>query len=172
MTEEEKEKIKQVNLDKAKNNFKWVIPIMSLIMIINCSSIILKEVNIPIYITISLVVFGIITFIVLILGKVFIEKKDEVKAKLFIMYAIIPLIMTCICDIIYGICDMNQNYSSDISRYDADIEYYFISVILEIICIILIKKVIVNLSKANDPIEYKESTDWFYERYNDDDQNK
>ena len=42
--------------------------------------------------------------------------------------------------------------------------YYWMEILLLLymMMLLLINK---NLSKANDPIKYKESTDWFYERY-------
>ena len=81
MTEEEKEKIKEVNLDKAKNNLKWIILQIAYVTIMNCLTIHPNRVEIPVYITIISAVFAILTFIGIILGRIFIERKDETKAK-------------------------------------------------------------------------------------------
>lgn len=46
--------------------------------------------------------------------------------------------------------------------------YYFWGEILSILYLSIMFAINNDLSKADNPIKYKESTDWFYETYEDD----
>ena len=159
MTEEEKEKIKRVNMDKAKNNIKWPIVLMIIITIVDCIPVILKEVNIA-------VEFAIISDILLILVRIFIAMDNDVEAKVSIIYAIVTVVTTLICDIIFDINFLCKNFSY-LVRIDTEIYIFYMREFITVECIRKIIKVKKNLSKANNPIANKENTDWFYERYED-----
>ena len=109
------------------------------------------------------VIFEAISFILLLIAIVFMKKYDEVTSKIFSILAIIPVGWILIYDFITYVTAITDEWEFITFGYD----YYCVELIL-IVYIVILLAIIKDLSKAKDPITYKESTDWFYETYEGD----
>lgn len=153
MTDEEKNFIKKINIDKAINKTKFTIILIVVSILTYVIPIFLRVLDFGIF-------FEIISLIFLIISRNYMLKYDEVKAKKYIICSLIPIGWLLIYDFIIFITSMKNLVDVIFLGYN----YYWMEILLLLymMMLLLINK---NLSKANDPIKYKESTDWFYESY-------
>lgn len=151
MKEKEKKFVKEVNIDKAK---KKVIPAIVLI-IINLLTYILPLIF-------GRFDFGLIfegaSFIFLLISRFYMSLYDEVRAKKYIICSIASIGWILVYDFI-KLCSYVSN-GIDLAFLGYDYIFFELFLILYIITLFAINK---DLSKADNPIKYRESTDWFYE---------
>lgn len=152
MTDNEKEFVKKVNIDKAKN--KTVVCII--LTIINLCSYVLPLMFGDFDFG---MVFEILTLVFIFMARHYMSNYDEDRSKRFTIFAMIPIGWLLIFDLI-----TIMSYVSDV------IDFTFLGLdfilqegftILDLIILFAINK---DLRKADNPEKYKESTDWFYER--------
>ena len=157
MTDEERNFIIKVNVDKAKN--KTILPILLIIISIltYVFPLIVGEFDFGI-------VFEVISLIFLIIGRNYMNKYDETKSKKFIICAMIPVGWMLIYDIIVFISSISDIVDFLFLGYD-----YLCGEILSILYMIMLFAINKDLAKADNPVKYKESTDWFYEKYEEKD---
>lgn len=151
MPDEEKEFIKKVNIDKAKN--KTIVPI--LLMILSILTYILPlmygEFDFGI-------VFESISLVFLLIARSYMSKYDEIRSKRYIICSMVAIGWILIYDVIL-LCSYAQDVVNlDLLGYD-----FYLGEIFSIMYLIILFAINRDLSKANNPIKYKESTDWFYE---------
>ena len=150
MTSEEKEFIKKINIDKAN---VIILPAIGLLALSICTYIIpLLLGNFDFGI-----IFEIISLISMLFTKHFINKYNENLSKTFIMVSIASLGWIIIYDVFIYLADPYF-----IMPYDI----YFLFDLLPIIVLLLQFRIYKNISKADNPEKYKESTDWYYENIN------
>lgn len=155
MEDSEKEFIKRVNLDKAKN--KTIVPII--LMVISILT------YIP-YLIIGEFDFGIIfeiaSMVLLIVARIYMSNYDESRAKRYLTCSIVSIVWILIYDLITVFSSAQDVVDLVFFSY----MYYFgeIVLIVYLISLFAINRI---LSKADNPEKYKESTDWFYEKYED-----
>lgn len=155
MSDEEKEFIKKVNIDKAKIK---VIPAIILI-IINLSTyiepLIYGEYDFGI-------IFEIASFVFLIIARISMGKYDETLSKRYIIISIFAVVWLLIYDLLVSLTTFTGilDFLCNIIIY---VGYEWI-LVLYLSSLFAINH---DLNKANNPIKYKESTDWFYERYDE-----
>ena len=156
MTENEKEFAVRVNVDKAKNKSK-----VSLLFII--ISILTYVEPLVIYNEFDFgIIFEITSLIFLIVGRKYMEKYDEISSKRCINCAILLIVILWIFDVIRLISSIKKIEDIVFLGYS-----YFFGEWLLILYVMTLFVVNRKLAKADNPIKYKESTDWFYEQYED-----
>lgn len=153
MTEEEKNFIKKINIDKAIGKTKFTIILIVVSILTYVIPIFLGVLDFGIF-------FEIISLIFLIISRNYMLKYDDVKAKKYIICSLIPIGWLLIYDFIIFITSMRNLI--DVIFLGYNYHWMEILLILYMMMLLLINK---NLAKAQDPIKYKESTDWFYESY-------
>lgn len=152
MTDNEKEFVKNVNIDKAKN--KTVICIFLTIISLLSYVVPLMFGNFDFG-----MVFEILTLVFIFMARHYMSKYNEDRSKRFTIFAMIPIGWLLIYDLI-----TIMSYVSDVLDFtflglDFILQEGF--TILDLIILFAINK---DLRKADNPEKYKESTDWFYER--------
>ena len=153
MSEEEKEFIKKVNIDKAKNKTIAPILLMSLSLLTYVIPLLYGQFDFGI-------TFEIISFVFLFVARNYMAKYDESRAKRYIICAIVAIGWILIYDMILLCTSMKDIIYLASLGYD-----YFFGEIFSILYLILLFAINKDLSKADNPTKYKESTDWFYEKY-------
>lgn len=153
MKDEEKEFIKKVNVDKANN--KTIVPIVLIILSLLTYVIpfILGEFDFGI-------IFEMASLIFLLIARNYMSKYDEARAKRYIICSMVSIGWILIYDIILFCASAQDIIDVAFLGYD-----YFFSEILSILYLIMLFAINKDLSKADNPTKYKESTDWFYEKY-------
>ena len=153
MTDEEKEFIIKVNIDQANN--KTMIPIVLIVISIltYIFPLTLGEFDFGI-------VFEIISLLFLIIARNYMNKYDEIRSKRYIICAMIPIGWLLIYDLIIFLTSIKNIEDLIVLGYD-----YFFGEILSIVYMIILFAINRDLAKADNPVKYKESTDWFYEKY-------
>lgn len=153
MSDEEKEFIKKVNVDKAKN--KTIAPI--LLMILSILTYVLPlmygEFDFGI-------VFEIISLVFLLIARSYMSKYDEIRSKRYVICSMVSIGWILIYDVILLCSYVQDIVDLALSGYD----FYF-GEFFSILYLIILFAINKDLSKADNPIKYKESTDWFYETY-------
>lgn len=153
MEDKEKEFIRKVNIDKAKN--KTIVAIF--IMIISLGTYVIPllfgEFDFGI-------IFESISLTSLIIARSYMSKYDEARAKRYIICSMLLIGWILLYDIIL-LCVSIQD-GLDLAFLGLD---YFSIEIFSILYIIILFKINKDLSKADNPERYKESTDWFYENH-------
>lgn len=159
MTDKEKEFIKEVNIDKAKKKTIAPMVFIGISLLTYVVPFLLGEFDFGILFEIASLVF-------LILSRNYMSQYDETRAKRYIICSIVSIGWILIYDIIL-LCVSIQN-AIDVAflGYDYLLGEFFL--ILYLIILFAINK---DLSKADNPEKYKESTDWFYEKYENDEKN-
>ena len=132
MTDEEREFVRKVNIDKANNKTGIAIVLIVLSILTYIVPLVFGEFDFGI-------IFEGISLIFLLIAKMYMSEYNEVSSKKYIVCSLVAIGWI--------------SYSG--------IRTWEIFTILYIIRLFAINK---NLSKADNPIKYKESTDWFYER--------
>ncbi len=153
MEEKEKKFIKEINVDKAKNQTNLpilliVISIMTYIIPLMCGEFDFG------------IVFEIISLIFLIIARNYMSKYDEIRAKRYIIYSMVAIGWIFIYDIICMIPYIQDIVDLTIWGYN-----FFSGEVFTILYLIILFSINKYLSKADNPEMYKESTDWFYEKY-------
>lgn len=153
MSDEEKEFIKKVNVDKAKNKTKIPIVLMILSLLTYVMPLMYGEFDFGI-------VFEIISLVFLLIARSYMSKYDEIRSKRYIICSMVAIGWILIYDVIL-LCSYVQDVV-DLALLGYDFYFGEIFSILYLIILFAINR---DLSKADNPIKYKESTDWFYETY-------
>ena len=157
MNDTEKEFIKNVNIDKAKNK---TIPCIALIILSLFSYVlplILGDFDFGI-------VFEILTLVFIFIARSYMSKYDEERSKRFTIFAMIPIGWLLIYDLITIL-----SYFSNILDFTfLGLDFIFQDVFIILVLVILFEAN-KDLRKADNPEKYKESTDWFYERLDEKD---
>ena len=159
MTDKEKEFIREVNIDKAKKKTIAPMVFIGISLLTYVMPLMWGEFDFGILFEVASLVF-------LILARNYMSQYDETRAKRYIICSIVSIGWILIYDIVL-LCVSIQN-AIDVAflGYDYLLGEFFL--ILYLIILFAINK---DLSKADNPEKYKESTDWFYEKYEDDEKN-
>lgn len=157
MSEEEKDFIKKVNIDKAKNKTRVSILLIVVSLLTYIVPLICGEFDFGI-------VFEIISLFFLLVARNYMSKYDESKAKRYIICSMLSIGWILIYDIIVFVASIEDIVDLAFLGYD-----YFFGEILSILYLILLFAINRDLAKADNPVKYKENTDWFYERYEEKD---
>ena len=152
MTDEEKEFAIKVNVDKAKN--KTIAPIILIIISIltYVFPLIMGEFDFGI-------VFEVTSLAFLLIARHYMNEYDEIRSKRYIICAMIPIGWILIYDIIVFLSYIEDIVDLLFLGYD-----YFFGEILSILYMIILFSINIDLAKADNPVKYKESTDWFFEK--------
>ncbi len=153
MEDKEKEFIKKVNIDKAKNKTSVSILLMIISILTYVVPLMYGEFDFGI-------VFEIISLVFLLIARNYMSKYDEIRSKRYVIFSMVAIGWILIYDIML-LCSYIQDIA-DLALLGYDFYFGEIFSILYFIILIAINK---DLSKANDSTKYKESTDWFYEKY-------
>ena len=157
MSDEEKEFIKKVNIDKAKN--KTILPIVLIIL-----SILTYVLPFIIYGEFDFgVVFESISLAFLLLARSYMSRYDEIRSKRYVSCSMLAIGWILIYDFMI-ICSYIQD-ALDLSLLGYEFLFIELCLILYLIILFAINR---DLSKADNPVKYKESTDWFYETHKTD----
>lgn len=106
------------------------------------------------------IIFEIISLLFLLVARSYISKYDEIRSKRYIICAIASIGWILIYDVILFCSYVKNIVYLTLVGYDFYIGEFFL--IMYLIILFAINK---DLSKADNPSKYKESTDWFYEKY-------
>ena len=112
------------------------------------------------------ILFEVASLVFLILARNYMSQYDETRAKRYIICSIVSIGWILIYDIILLCVSIQDAIDVAFLGYDYLLGEFFL--ILYLIILFAINK---DLSKADNPEKYKESTDWFYERYESDEKN-
>lgn len=157
MTEDEKIFIKKINIDKARN--KTIVPIILMIISIltYVMPLIFGEFDFGI-------IFEIVSLVFLLIARNYMSKYDEIRSKRYIICSMVSIGWILIFDIIIFISSIQDIVDLAFVGYD-----YFFGEIFSILYLMILFAINKDLSKADNPDKYKESTDWFYERLDEKD---
>lgn len=145
-----------MNIDKAKNKAKVALGIIILSLLTYVIGFWYGEFDFGL-------IFEVISLVFLIVAIIYISKYDEIRAKRYIICSMLAIGWILVYDIIIFFISIKNIEDLVILMY-----YYFWGEILSILYLSIMFAINNDLSKADDPIKYKESTDWFYETYEDD----
>lgn len=152
MEEKEKDFIKKVNIDKAKN--KTIAPILLIVISIMTYIVplIYGEFDFGI-------VFEIASLIFLIIARKYMSKYDEIRSKRYIICSLVAIGWIFIYDIMFIFLSIK-----DIAHLFFVVDDFFFGELFTILYLSILFEINKDLSKADNPEKYKESTDWFYEK--------
>lgn len=153
MIDKEEEFVKNVNIDKAKNQTNLPILLISISILTYVIPLFWGEFDFGI-------IFEIASLVILLIARNFMSSYNEIWSKRFVVCAIFLIVWILVYDILFLFSYMESIYDLFIISYI----YIFREMIL-ILYVIMLFRVNRSLSKADNPAEYKESTDWFYEQY-------
>ena len=157
MTDNEKEFVKNVNIDKAKNKTIACILLTIISLLSYLVPLMFGDFDFG-------MIFEILTLVFIFIARYYMSEYDEERSKRFTIFAMIPIGWLLIYDLITIL-----PYVSNI----LDFTFLGLSFVLQEICIILDLIILFainkDLRKADNPEKYKESTDWFYERLDEKD---
>lgn len=153
MSDEEKEFIKKINVDKAKNKTIAPIVLMLISLLTYVIPLIYGEFDFGI-------VFEIISLVFLLIARSYMSNYDEIRAKRYVICSMVSIGWILIYDIIILCSSIQDVVDLAFLSYD-----YFFAEMFSILYLIILFTINMDLSKADNPIKYKESTDWFYEKY-------
>ncbi len=149
MDDGEKDFIKKVNIDKANNKTRLAIVLIVLSILTYILPLAFGEFDFGI-------IFEGISLIFLLIAKMYMSQYNETSSKRYIVCALVSIGWILIYDVISY---MNNDINLIFLGYD-----YFFGEIFTILYIMRLFQINKNLTKADNPIKYKESTDWFYEK--------
>ena len=155
MTDKEREFIKEVNIDKAKKKTIAPMVFIGISLLTYVMPLMWGEFDFGILFEVASLVF-------LILARNYMSQYDETRAKRYIICSIVSIGWILIYDIILLCVSIQDAIDVAFLGYDYLLGEFFL--ILYLIILFAINK---DLSKADNPEKYKESTDWFYEKYED-----
>lgn len=153
MTDKEKEFIKKINVDKAKNKASASMLLIIISLLTYVIPLIYGEFDFGI-------IFEIVSLVFLVMAKSYMTKYDDIKAKRYIICSMIAIGWILIYDIILLCATMEDIVDLAFLGYD-----YFFGEGVTILYVSTLFAINRDLSKADNPERYKESTDWFYEKY-------
>lgn len=153
MSDEEREFIKKVNIDKAKRKTNIAIGLIVLSLFTYIMPLFWGNFDFGI-------VFEIASLVFLLIARSYMSQYDERKSKTYIICSMVSIGWILIYDTIIFISSIRD--FSDLIVFTFDFLLVEVVSILYLIILFLINK---DLSKADNPTKYKESTDWFYEKY-------
>ena len=159
MTDKEREFIKEENIDKAKKKTIAPMVFIGISLLTYVMPLMWGEFDFGILFEVASLVF-------LILARNYMSQYDETRAKRYIICSIVSIGWILIYDIILLCVSIQDAIDVAFLGYDYLLGEFFL--ILYLIILFAINK---DLSKADNPEKYKESTDWFYERYESDEKN-
>ena len=159
MTDKEKEFIREVNIDKAKKKTIAPMVFIGISLLTYVMPLMWGEFDFGILYEVASLVF-------LILARNYMSQYDETRAKRYIICSIVSIGWILIYDIILLCVSIQSAIDVAFLGYDYLLGEFFL--ILYLIILFAINK---DLSKADNPEKHKESTDWFYERYESDEKN-
>lgn len=153
MIDKEEEFVKNVNIDKAKNQTNLPILLISISILTYVIPLFWGEFDFGI-------IFEIASLVILLIARNFMSSYNEIWSKRFVVCAIFLIVWILVYDILFLFSYMESIYDLFIISYI----YIFREMIL-ILYVIMLFRVNRSLSKADNPAKYEESTDWFYEQY-------
>ena len=155
MTDDEKEYIRKVNIDKAKNKSITGIFLMCISLITYVVPLFFGEFDFGL-------VFEALTLVFIFIARNYMIKYDEYRAKRYTIVAMIPIGWLLIYDLITVLTYVSN--ALDFTFLSAD---FVLQEIFTILVLMVLFAINTDLRKADNPEKYKESTDWFYERLNE-----
>ena len=151
MEEKEKEFVKKINIDKAINKSNIAIALITISVLTYVVPLIEGNFDFG-------MIFEVISLVFTLISRLYMSKYNAIKSRTFNICSIFSVGWILIYDIMIFL-------SSTDSLFYIDYYYWFeIFTIGYMVILFLINK---DLSKADNPEKYKESTDWFYEKYED-----
>ena len=152
MNDNEKEFIKNVNIDKAKNKIKACIALTIVSLISYVIPLMFGSFDFGL-------VFEIFTLVFIFIASHYMSNYNEDCSKRFIILAMIPIGWLLIYDLITILYYASNLLDFTFLSWEFILQEGF--TILDLLVLFAINK---DLRKADNPEKYKESTDWFYER--------
>ena len=160
MDEEQRKFSNEVNSDKAKGKLNIAIGIMLISLATYIPSFLFSDFDFGF-------IFEVTSFIFVIIARVKLENYNSAPAKSCLIIALLSEGWLFVYDIFrFVIICLNSSYSY---RYGY---WFYIAEAMTFSYLSLIVYSIKALSKAIDPISNRESTDWFYETVNKENDNK
>ncbi len=153
MTEEEKKFAIKINLDKAKKKTMIPIVLISISLLTYIMPLLFGEFDFGIF-------FEIISLIFLIISRSYMSKYNVDKSKRYIICSMVAIGWILIYDIIYFISSIQDSFDFIFAGCD-----FLWSQMLSILYLLFLFVIDRDIAKADNPMKYKESTDWFYEKY-------
>ena len=151
MEEKEKEFVKKINIDKAINKSNIAIALITISVLTYVVP--LTEGNFDFG-----MIFEVISLVFTLISRLYMSKYNAIKSRTFNICSIFSVGWILIYDIMIFLSSTDSLFYID--YYD----WFEIFTIGYMVILFLINK---DLSKADNPEKYKESTDWFYEKYED-----
>ncbi|MBO4816626.1 MAG: hypothetical protein J5507_07090 [Clostridia bacterium] len=152
MNDKEKEFVKNVNIDKAKNKTMACIGLTIISLFSYVVPLIFGDFDFG-------MIFEIFTLIFILMARHYMSIYDEDRSKRFTIFAMIPIGWLLIYDLITILSYVSNVL--DLTFFGFDFVLQEVFTILDLSILFAINK---DLRKADNPEKYKESTDWFYER--------
>lgn len=159
MNDKEKEFVKNVNIDKAKNKIMACIGLTIISLLSYVVPLMFGNFDFG-------MVFEILTLVFIFIARHYMSNYDEDRSKRFIIFAMIPIGWLLIYDLITILSYVSNVLDFTFLGLDFVLQEGF--TILDLLILLAINK---DLRKADNPEKYKESTDWFYERLDEKDNN-
>ena len=151
MDHDEREYVKKINIDKAKNILTVCIGLTLISLLTYCMPLLYGDFDFG-------MILEIITLILAVIARFYTQKYDEDRSRIYAIIAIIPIGQLLIYDLIqlfFIASDILDLAFMGIGFYGSEL--------LTILDIMLLFRAYKSLRKAWNPERYKESTDWFYE---------
>ena len=104
--------------------------------------------------------FEIISLVFLIISRTYMSKYDVDKSKRYIICSMLSIGWILIYDIMYFIFSIQSSVDFIFFGYE-----FFWTEMLSILYLFFLFVIERDIAKADNPVKYKESTDWFYEKY-------
>lgn len=159
MNDKEKEFVKNVNIDKAKKKTMACIGLTIISLLSYVVPLMFGDFDFG-------MVFEILTLVFIFMARYYMSHYDEDSSKRFIIFAMIPIGWLLIYDVITILSYVSNVLDFTFLGLDFVLQEGF--TILNLLILLAINK---DLRKADNPEKYKESTDWFYERLDEKDNN-
>lgn len=159
MNDKEKEFVKNVNIDKAKNKIMACIGLTIISLLSYVVPLMFGNFDFG-------MVFEILTLVFIFIARHYMSNYDEDRSKRFTIFAMIPIGWLLIYDFITILSYVSNVLDFTFLGLDFVLQEGF--TILDLLILLAINK---DLRKADNPEKYKESTDWFYERLDEKDNN-
>lgn len=157
MNDKEKEFIKNVNIDKAKNKTMACICLTIISLLSYVVPLMFGDFDFG-------MIFEIFTLVFIFMARHYMSEYDEGRSKRFTIFAMIPIGWLLIYDLITILSYVTDVLDFTFLGLDFVLQEGF--TILDLLILFAINK---DLRKADNPEKYKESTDWFYERLDEKD---
>ena len=159
MNDKEKEFVKNVNIDKAKNKIMACIGLTIISLLSYVVPLMFGNFDFG-------MVFFFFSLVFIFIARHYMSEYDEDRSKRFKIFAMIPIGWLLIYDLITILSYVSNVLDFTFLGLDFVLQEGF--TILDLLILLAINK---DLRKADNPEKYKESTDWFYERLDEKDNN-